>query len=219
MLTLPSHVPNTDTGNAANIWLSFTFFQPNQELPFTLLDASELQWIKGKSAKRAATFAWSRALLRQLCAEKLKVEPYQVQISLPAANKISLRVAGEIVYCSISHSQQLVAVAISTDADIGLDVELISSHRDKRRYADLYPALRHDCDSDQQFYQRWTAIEASIKLHGGELFAMLAQQQPALALQLKHWQQQNYQFCVASHFAIKSCIVQQVNSQSVTLIE
>lgn len=219
MLTSPLHVPNPNTANDANIWLSFTFLQPNQELPLTLLDASERQWLQGKSAKRAATFAWSRALLRQLCCEKLNVAPIEVQISLPTANKITLRVAGNMVFCSVSHSQQLVAVAISTAADIGLDVEHMSSTRDKRPYADTYPALRHWCDSELQFYKRWTAIEASIKLSGGELFQQLAQAQPDLASNLKLWQQQNYQFCVASHVAIQSCDIQQFNHHCSTQIK
>jgi|GEM_PF-4755105 len=202
-----------------DIWLGFTFFKPNQQLPMALLHASELQWLQGKSAKRVVTFVWSRALLRQLCCQQLKVSPCQVEISLPAANKIQLLVAGKSVFCSVSHSQQLVAVVISSSGEVGLDVEHISSKRDKRRYADIYPALRHWCDSDLRFYQRWTAIEASIKLVGGELFQQLAQQQPDLALQLKHWQQQNYQFCIASHLAIKSFDIQQFNEQNFTLIK
>ena len=203
---------NFTAKNAPTAWLNFTFIKPNQTLPLSWLSDTEHRWLQGKTTKRATTFIWSRALLRQLCCEKLQVSAEQVEISLPAEKKTTLLVGGKTLYCSISHSQQLVAVMISTNLEIGLDVEWMSDTRDKRQYAELFPALLDHCSSPTLFYQRWTALEATIKLYGGQLFEVLAQQKPVLASALWHWQHQNYQFCVASAIALESCGIKQIDN-------
>ncbi len=206
---------NLTATNAPTTWLNFTFLNLNQELPLGWLNAKERSWLQGKTTKRATTFIWSRALLRRLCCEKMQVTAEQVDISLPAAAKTTLVVGGKSMYCSISHSQQLVAVMISSSSDIGLDVEWMSNTRDQFSYAELYPALLHYCSSVASFYQRWTALEATVKLNGGHLFELLAQQNPAIATEVLHWQHQNYQFCIASASALNSCNIEQIDSQTV----
>ncbi|HCU64198.1 MAG TPA: hypothetical protein DF774_00400 [Rheinheimera sp.] len=199
-----------DSAQVHALSLHFVLLKSVQPLPLHWLNHSELQWLHGKSAKRTQSFVWSRALLRQLCCQLLNVTQQQVVISLPAEQKPELWVAGTKYHCSVSHSKDMVAVVLSSIGAVGLDVEYICPQRDKQPYATLYPALRNYCVSDQQFYQRWTALEATLKLSGGDLFALLAQPEPELAPELKCWQQLGYQFCVASQQHLTSLQQQQV---------
>lgn len=148
--------------------------------------------------------------MRQLCCQLFRVDKAQVLISLPADKTPELWVAGEQQYCSISHSHQMVAVLFSNHCAVGLDVEYIKPAKDKQGYAELYPALRHYCADDAQFYQRWTQLEASLKLNGGQLLTMLAQSQPMLAAELMSWQHLGYQFCIASQHSLAALQQQQV---------
>ncbi len=197
MLTTP--LPDSSSSAAAEaVFLHYVLLCPEHSLPLHWLNTTELQWLSGKSAKRARSFAWSRALLRHLCVEQLQVLPEQVQISLPSEAAPELYIKGQRYFCSVSHSQHVVAVLLSPLQPVGLDIEYICHKRDKQQYALLYPALLNFCDSNEAFYQRWTQLEASLKLKGGQLLTMLAQAEPRLARQLICWQQQRYQFCVAS---------------------
>lgn len=196
-------------------WVYYILYKSDVPLPLSWLNDAELGWLQGKSAKRRINFVWARAILRKICCEKFNVLPEQVQIELPAASKTKLLVKGKQVFCSISHSRQLIAVAISPNFAIGLDVEYASYYRDTQAYASIYPALQYSHNTTTLFYQRWTAIEASIKLQGGQLFEILAEINPTLAPQLIHWQLLNYQFCIASYNHIKpDCI--QIDNDSFT---
>lgn len=199
-----------DSAQVHVLSLYFTLIKSEQSLPLHWLNHTELQWLNGKSAKRTDSFVWSRALLRQLCCQQFNVTQQQVFISLPAEQRPELRVAGTKYDCSVSHSKDMVAVVLSSIGAVGLDVEFICPRRDKQPYATLYPALGHSCASDEQFYQRWTALEATLKLNGGDLFALLAQPEPELAAELKCWQQLGYQFCVASQHSLAELQQQQV---------
>lgn len=197
MLTTP--LPDSSSSASAEaLFLNYVLLNAEHSLPLHWLNHTELQWLHGKSAKRARSFVWSRALLRHLCVQHFQVTPEQVQISLPSEAAPELYIKGQRYYCSVSHSHDLVAVLLSSLQPVGLDVEYICHNRDKQQYALLYPALLNFCDSNEAFYQRWTQLEASLKLLGGQLFIMLAQAEPPLARQLIGWQQQGYQFCVAS---------------------
>lgn len=190
--------------------LHYALVSATEPLPLKWLNNTELTWLSGKSVKRAQSFAWSRALLRHLCVEQLNVQPDEVHISLPSETSPALTANGTSYFCSVSHSKHMVAVLLSPLWPVGLDVEYICSKRDKQQYGILYPALRNYCVSNQAFYQRWTQLEASLKLQGGELFELLMQPEPKLAKVLTSWQQQQYQFCVASHHTTAQLQLRQV---------
>ncbi|MBC3874100.1 4'-phosphopantetheinyl transferase superfamily protein [Undibacterium sp. LX15W] len=73
---------------------------------------------------------------------------------------------------SISHSREWVACGIRSDANIGLDIEVIDTQRDvlalaahsfnAQQNSELY-ALTTEKQSDY-FYRCWTALEAQLKL-------------------------------------------------------
>lgn len=73
------------------------------------------------------------------------------------------------VYFSLTHSENLTALAVSS-SPVGLDAEYLPKNR---RYAALYkrlsPAERTEITDAPAFYRNWTAKESYVKLLGGSI--------------------------------------------------
>jgi 4'-phosphopantetheinyl transferase len=123
-----------------------------------------------------ARFTVAAALLRLAVAGSLAVPPADVVIdrACPTCGKQHgrPRLPGDERYVSVSHSGQKVAVAVTTVAPVGVDVELIApvNVAGLSRHV-LAPAER--ADSLAEFYAHWTRKEAVVKATGDGLRAPL----------------------------------------------
>lgn len=87
----------------------------------------------------------------------------------------------QAVYFSHSNSRQLHAYVVSTEFDIGLDVEIKKPDRaflktaERYFHPDEFKALQALSDQQQleAFYRQWTRKEAWCKLEGGNLWSYL----------------------------------------------
>lgn len=124
--------------------------------------------------ERAQQFLVGRYLLRQHLGAMLDIAPANVPLIERANNAPLLDPAlPQKISFSISHSRLWVACAISTDANIGLDIEVIDHQRDILALAEhSFEAtqLAHFLTLEKMqgidyFYRYWTAQEAQFKLH------------------------------------------------------
>lgn len=121
--------------------------------------------------QQARLFLLGRYLLRQLLGDALSQPPQSIAIRINARGKPQLLQPDW--HFNISHSGSTLALAISNQAPVGIDVEgrQLSStqiHRLARRYfstAEQDWLSRHN--SADAFLQLWTIKEAVLKAHGG----------------------------------------------------
>lgn len=157
------------------------------------LHDDEWQYSLALSNKRAREFCNGRALIRQLLLQQSGVAVAEIQITLPSVQAPAMRVKGQTVVLSISHSQQAVAVAYSLEQPVGLDLEYMKS-RDFAQLSDEFAALNAATDS-ATFYQSWTAAEAYSKFSQQPLLSVLAHPLPQ-NIQLKHLSLPGYMLCL-----------------------
>ena len=115
-----------------------------------------------EARSRSRTGLW---LLQQL----LVAEGYSAQslAGIAFSAEGQPQIAGAPAF-SISHSASLVACALSTDGEIGLDVEHRRLRGDMTRMARLLdpPEQRRVADEPRAFFDYWCAREATVKASG-----------------------------------------------------
>jgi 4'-phosphopantetheinyl transferase len=117
----------------------------------------------------------SRAILRQLLAGYLGVEPAALELSTGPNGKP--RVAGERIEFNVSHSGRAAVLAFALDNPVGVDVELRGKVRDPLRIAGLVlgaAELRRlrslpGKSREREFLRSWVRYEAALKCVGGRL--------------------------------------------------
>lgn len=121
---------------------------------------------------RQRQFLLGRALARQALARLCGVAPHQVVLEEVPGQAPRVVAPYPVPGLSISHSGAWIACAVSADAALGLDIEMIDPGRDidalalhafdaalnRRLAAQPRPARVHD------FYQLWSRQEALVKL-------------------------------------------------------
>lgn len=124
-------------------------------------------------------FTMAAALLRVVTGRRLGLPPRRVVIDRGCPDcdrqhgKPRLPDAAEL-HVSVTHSGELIAVAISSAAPIGLDVELVTE-RDYLGLARAFLAPGETVDGPDSFYTLWTRKEAVIKATGDGLRMPLPQ--------------------------------------------
>jgi 4'-phosphopantetheinyl transferase len=140
----------------------------------TLLDQVErdrLTRYQMASDRQRSTVA--AALLRQVAGRRLGVPAGQLRIdrSCPECDqphgKPTVRDAADL-QVSVSHSAELVAVAVTEAAPIGVDVEFMVE-RDYPGLARSFLAAGERVDDADSFYRLWTRKEALVKATGDGL--------------------------------------------------
>jgi|TARA_B100001971_G_scaffold201829_1_gene214976 4'-phosphopantetheinyl transferase len=133
------------------------------------LDGSEINRVaKIKKIEKQQQFAVSRFLMKQTVKQKLAV-PITINL-LPTGKPY---IPEWLIFCSISHSGNSIAVAFSTYSDIGIDIEI---HR-KRNFEKLVKNYFHPNEIETfnaleesntlvWFYTHWTLKEAMAKIKG-----------------------------------------------------
>ena len=148
-----------------------------------LSPAEQERLAKMRHPQQARLFLLGRYLLRQLLADPMSQSPERIDIKINARGKPQLVQPGW--HFNISHSGSTLALAISNQAPLGIDVEgrLLSStqvHRLARRYfTDAEQAWLNQHNNADAFLQLWTIKEAVLKAHGSGI---------ANNLSAVHWQ-------------------------------
>jgi phosphopantetheinyl transferase len=117
-------------------------------------------------------FVGSRTFLRRLLSRKTGLPPRSLEIGIAPNGKPFL--ANAPLHFSISHSASLVLVAISSEAEVGVDIEWMNTGVDflpvaarnftREEYAALHET--HGRERVRLFYRLWTLREARLKAWG-----------------------------------------------------
>lgn len=158
------------------IWLSYRLQLLSTGQCRGGLTADEWHYALSLSEKRSRQFCNGRALTRRLLQRYHAVKPADVQIDLPSDTAPSLTINGERWQLSISHSAQVIAVAVSCTNRLGVDIEQLKT-RNISEFSREFAALAGAVD-EHTFYQHWTAAEAYSKYSGKPLLQVLYSPQP-----------------------------------------
>lgn len=147
---------------------------PRQEIE-EVLSVEELERAKRiLSPKAQSTFLHSRYYLRKVLSLRLSRPPKEIRLFNSQKGKPYLSSPTEKVFFNISHSGSFLAIALSDDYEVGIDIEKIDSSRPIQNLAKKIlhrKELEKFSDLDQTekvhyFYQRWTAKESFSKCLG-----------------------------------------------------
>ncbi len=152
--------------------------------------------------QQAQLFLLGRYLTRHLLASTLQLAPEQINITVDANGKPQLADAG--YHFNISHSGTLLALAVSNQGSVGVDIEgrqlkPAQIQRLAKRYFSINEQIwlaKHP--SAANFLQLWTVKEAVVKAAGTGLANQLQQvqwqpQQAHAALLQQHYRLYQYQ--------------------------
>jgi 4'-phosphopantetheinyl transferase len=111
-------------------------------------------------------FVVTRAALRVLLGRYLSADPSTLRFATTAAGKP--RLDPLVTQFNVSHSGDAAMIAVTRDADVGVDIERITP---RARLAGVArrvftPAEREAIDGDEAFYRHWVAKEAFVKATG-----------------------------------------------------
>lgn len=127
---------------------------------------------KQRNPKRCFEFALGRALTKLLIHKIGSVAPRDISLSLPGQHAPKVRVQNDRCwYLSIAHSRGAIQVAVSNQAELGVDIQRIDKRRNIKPLIATYPALKDT--PENQFYVRWVCIEAYAKLQQLNLLDLL----------------------------------------------
>ena len=172
------------------------------------LSRAEVGFAEGiRNSNVREQFIISKAMVRKFLAETepLKgVRPADIEIESGPNGKPY--VAGKAVHYNVSHSKNLLVVAID-DAAVGVDVEYMKERdfdaltkyyfSDKR---DVAGHILQSADKKTEFYKQWTLAEAEAKLAGVGVFGW-KQKSGQLSAKYSHSRivNDNYMLTVASN--------------------
>lgn len=159
-----------------------------QQDDLDILSDAEKQRLDGMFEGSQPPFVTARALLRRALARILGLMPEDVPLQQEGAGRVELLYKDnpdDGPYFSISHTgaaeRSIVAVAVSEDMPVGVDIEQPDRDMDWRRLAE---SRMHDVDklvlktldnraARQRFFELWTLKEAMVKLEDGKLIRYL----------------------------------------------
>ena len=185
-LTLSKSQTNKEN-QVATVWLVDGRTVSDQELArhFDWLNVDEVaRYRKFVRPERQRQFLIGRILLRLAVAELLHIDPSSISLTERAGNAPVLMMPAPVPGFSLSHSGSWVACAISSNAVLGLDIEMLDNSRD------FVPLSEHAFDLAEQkwikslpsiecaaaFYFLWSQKEASYKFRsnsGDEIDSIL----------------------------------------------
>lgn len=163
----------------------------------SLSSAERLRLAQISNGQQAKLFLLGRYLLRQLLAPQLQLSPSQIPISINKKGKPSLAMPNGLAtswHFNISHTGSLLALAVSNQAPLGIDLEsrLLAARQIERlakRYFSAADVAWLALHPDPHYFLRlWTIKEAVLKAHGSGI---------ANNLSAVHWQP----FTADAHFA------------------
>ena len=156
-------------------------------------------------------FIISHGFMRAVLAKYLKIEPYDIQYQQGDKGKPCLENETHTLKFNLSHTQDVAILAVTKDAEVGVDIEYIDRKTDwqgicQRFFTEPEQQALFALDQAQQersFFELWTRKEAYMKLLGTGLslsptkFTLtVPPQRPAL---VKH-HSTKYQSCQQTEF-------------------
>lgn len=126
-----------------------------------------------KNPKRYYEFAFGRTLTKLLTSEISGVEINKIKLSLPNNDAPILSVGNTTWHLSIAHSTGVVYVAVSQNNKVGIDVQWSRRSRNLQALISEFPALTGV--TANEFYERWTCLEAYAKLSNQAVSELLQQ--------------------------------------------
>jgi len=125
--------------------------------------------------KAARLFLISRVLVKTVLADKLGISPHEVNIELHPNGKPFVR-GSKAVYFNLTHSADVIILAVTEEGEIGVDIERVDREFDWIRVDSVLAAseiewirvneLIDPFSVYQRFFQIWTLKEAYIKCTG-----------------------------------------------------
>ncbi|MHC3123522.1 4'-phosphopantetheinyl transferase family protein [Acinetobacter sp. GN11] len=125
--------------------------------------------------KAARLFLISRVLVKTVLADKLGISPYEVNLQLHPSGKPFVQ-GGKAVYFNLTHSADVIILAVTEEGEIGVDIEQVDHEFEWRRVDSVLDLSEIEWIKDkeltdsssvyQRFFQIWTLKEAYIKCTG-----------------------------------------------------
>ncbi|MFL1425959.1 4'-phosphopantetheinyl transferase family protein [Acinetobacter baumannii] len=123
----------------------------------------------------ARLFLISRVLTKSVLADKLGISPHQVNIQLQPNGKPFVQ-GGKTIYFNLSHSGDVIVLAVTEKGEIGVDVERTNHEFEWRRVDSVLAPSEIEWIQQnewtnptsvyQRFFQIWTLKESYIKCTG-----------------------------------------------------
>lgn len=145
---------------------------------FVWLSDTEVLYCTALTDKRKKEFCTARALLRHHLATVHQIPAEEVLINLPGERAPGLTISGTDYYISISHSADAVAVALSLDHKIGVDLEQLKPRKNLQALQRNFVVFSQTGDQLKDFYRCWTQSEAYCKFSGRALLEILTKGLP-----------------------------------------
>lgn len=121
----------------------------------------------------------TRVALRIILASYLEYPAAEIVFSYNKNSKPELsQESQQLLRFNLSHSGRYCLLAVTTECDIGIDIERTKAGRDyaalaKRFFSYAENRLLHNCQDKSLFYRMWVLKEASVKARGLKLLAGL----------------------------------------------
>lgn len=192
---IPTHFPELHE-HEIHLWWSDT-------TEFESLISEKLHWLSAAELERAQRFHFlkdrqlflaSRLILRKILGNYLSQNPASIEFEVNPFGKPFLRTVADEppLYFNISHSKNVLVIAVSRSFDVGIDVEFIDESRSIQSIAQAHFASHEFSDFSAAslaeqvdlFFQYWTGKEALLKACGKGLSIELQ----SFAL---HWDSKN----------------------------
>lgn len=135
----------------------------------------EARWRRFLREEDRRRFLLARGLVRGVLARCTGAAPAALVFDAQAQGKPVLRgAAGDALHFNLSHTRGMIVLAVSRDAEVGVDVEAIDRRLDPLRLAarqfsaNEYAQLQATADSQRhaRFIELWTVKEAYVKALG-----------------------------------------------------
>lgn len=159
------------------IELIYSLNTPIEDTLVWLSDA-EVLYCAALTDKRKKEFCTARALLRHHLVTVHQVPAEDVLINLPGERAPGLTISGTAYYLSISHSADAVAVALSLEHKIGVDLEQLKPRKNLQALQQSFVIFSQTGDQLKDFYRCWTQSEAYCKFSGTALLEILTKGLP-----------------------------------------
>ena len=172
--------PNIDLGrNQIHVWrakLDRPLQDAHSALP-CLAEEERARAMRFHFDNHRRDFIVARTFLRSVLARYLDQDPTQIKFEYSSYGKPALAASsrGAPLFFNLTHSHQLALLAVTAQAEIGIDVEFIRAVDDG--IAERYFSRAEVADlralpgalQNEAFYNCWTRKEAYIKARGGGL--------------------------------------------------
>jgi 4'-phosphopantetheinyl transferase len=163
-------------GSAADVWCAWVSDHAAMvdALSSTLLsDAERLKMSRYGNLDAAARYVITRSLVRAVLGEVLRISPRDVEVRVTDLGK---PVVSEDLHFNVSHSGDLITLAVSHDRAVGIDVErrrevqrvnaLIARWLTPAERDEVALLARNGLDDSNAFLRVWSVKEAKLKALG-----------------------------------------------------